>query len=212
VRQKHFSVGQPNREIHISQPIPSNELLKKICQVCGDDHSAVALTQEILVYLSMFVRSEPELFQEVLRLRIGLIQNVMVSELSRTMMCSDEDAVDRLLELSPYDLKNLVHLIFSRNEFNVDEIIHRDSLLIDGQLMQMPTRQLSIIAPTKHRVRGNLQKDVMVLSSPVPLRTDSEREEKHGGQWQRRRRLDGALNRVPPDFYSQVWYILERVC
>lgn len=70
------------------RPIPSNELLKKICQVCGDDHSAVALTQEILVYLSMFVRSEPELFQEVLRLRIGLIQNVMVSELSRTMMCS----------------------------------------------------------------------------------------------------------------------------
>ena len=56
--------------------------------MCGDDHSAVALTQEILVYLSMFVRSEPELFQEVLRLRIGLIQNVMVSELSRTMMCS----------------------------------------------------------------------------------------------------------------------------
>ena len=48
----------------------------------------MALTQEILVYLSMFVRSEPELFQEVLRLRIGLIQNVMVSELSRAMMCS----------------------------------------------------------------------------------------------------------------------------
>ena len=58
--------------------------------MCGNDHSAVALTQEILVYLSMFVRSEPELFQEVLRLRIGLIQNVMVSELSRAMMCSGE--------------------------------------------------------------------------------------------------------------------------
>lgn len=31
------------------------------------------------------------------------------------------------------------------------------------------------------------------------------------GHWQRRRRLDGALNRVPPDFYSDVWHILERV-
>ena len=31
------------------------------------------------------------------------------------------------------------------------------------------------------------------------------------GHWQRRRRLDGALNRVPPEFYSDVWHILERV-
>lgn len=36
---------------------------------------------------------------------------------------------------------------------------------------------------------------------------DSDRE----GQWRRRRRLDGALNRLPPDFYILVWYILERV-
>lgn len=31
------------------------------------------------------------------------------------------------------------------------------------------------------------------------------------GQWLRRRRLDGALNRVPRDFYSRVWTVLERV-
>lgn len=31
------------------------------------------------------------------------------------------------------------------------------------------------------------------------------------GQWLRRRRLDGALNRVPRDFYSRVWLVLEKV-
>lgn len=31
------------------------------------------------------------------------------------------------------------------------------------------------------------------------------------GQWLRRRRLDGALNRVPSAFYTKVWGILERV-
>lgn len=31
------------------------------------------------------------------------------------------------------------------------------------------------------------------------------------GQWLRRRRLDGALNRVPRDFYSRVWGVLEKV-
>ena len=31
------------------------------------------------------------------------------------------------------------------------------------------------------------------------------------GQWMRRRCLDGALNRVPVDFYFKIWKILERV-
>jgi hypothetical protein len=30
------------------------------------------------------------------------------------------------------------------------------------------------------------------------------------GQWLRRRRLDGALNRVPIGFYRNVWRILQR--
>lgn len=31
------------------------------------------------------------------------------------------------------------------------------------------------------------------------------------GQWLRRRRLDGALNRVPVGFYKKVWRILQKV-
>ena len=49
------------------RPLPSSELLHKIREVSGDDHSAVALTQEMLIYLAMFIRSEPELFQVHLR-------------------------------------------------------------------------------------------------------------------------------------------------
>lgn len=30
------------------------------------------------------------------------------------------------------------------------------------------------------------------------------------GSWLRRRRLDGALNRVPHGFYAKVWTVLER--
>ena len=52
----------------------------------------------------------------------------------------------------------------------------------------------------------------MTALSTVPLRGGSIEEEGTGhGHWQRRRRLDGALNRVPPDFYTDVWHILERV-
>lgn len=36
------------------------------------------------------------------------------------------------------------------------------------------------------------------------------RDSRHG-QWLRRRRLDGALNRVPVGFYQKVWSILQKV-
>lgn len=34
------------------------------------------LTQELMVYLAMFIRTEPQLFVEMLRLRVGLIIQV----------------------------------------------------------------------------------------------------------------------------------------
>lgn len=39
---------------------------------------------------------------------------------------------------------------------------------------------------------------------------EDEMEDRQG-QWLRRRRLDGALNRVPVGFYTQVWKVLEKV-
>ena len=39
---------------------------------------------------------------------------------------------------------------------------------------------------------------------------DEEDEGEKQGQWRRRRRIDGALNRVPQDFYFQVWHTLEQ--
>lgn len=50
--------------------------------------SHVYLHQEIVVYLAMYVRAQPSLFAEMLRLRIGLIIQVMATELARSLNCS----------------------------------------------------------------------------------------------------------------------------
>ena len=82
-------------------------------------------------------------------------------------------------------------------------------MFVDGQLLTMPDKQISIKLPDKKQVRGKLQYDVKALGKPnMPLRSHDEEK---AGHWIRRRRLDGALNRVPPDFYPKVWHILERV-
>lgn len=93
--------------------------------------------QEILSYLVMFIRAEPSLFREMLRLRIGLIYEVMIFELSRVLDCEskitqnqslptychvlDDDAHEELLNLSPSELKNLLHHILSGKEFRIDQ-------------------------------------------------------------------------------------------
>lgn len=40
---------------------------------------------------------------------------------------------------------------------------------------------------------------------------DQSCKDSRQGQWQRRRRLDGALNRVPVGFYQKVWKVLRKV-
>lgn len=66
----------PSNEHTITAPLPENELRQLIHQAYGDDESTAMLTQELLVYLAMFIRTEPQLFNEMLRLRAGLIIQV----------------------------------------------------------------------------------------------------------------------------------------
>lgn len=67
----------------------------------------------------MFIRTEPLLFTEMLRLRVGLIIQVMASELARALKCDGEEASDHLLNLSPYEMKTLLHHILSGKEFTI---------------------------------------------------------------------------------------------
>ncbi|XP_064814143.1 phosphorylase b kinase regulatory subunit alpha, liver isoform-like, partial [Oncorhynchus masou masou] len=50
-----------------------------------------------------------------------------------------------------------------------------------------------------------------ILSPVGPGGSDSHLQwEERQGQWLRRRRLDGAINRVPMGFYQKVWKILQK--
>ena len=43
----------------------------------------------------------------------------MALELARTIFCSKEQASDHLLNLSPFQMKNLLHHIMAGKEFNI---------------------------------------------------------------------------------------------
>ncbi|XP_037887807.1 probable phosphorylase b kinase regulatory subunit alpha isoform X6 [Glossina fuscipes] len=193
VRQKQVTVGMPpHNEYTITAPLPEADLRQLIHDAYGDDESTAMLTQELMVYLAMFIRTEPQLFHEMLRLRVGLIIQVMAKELSRTLNCDGEAASEHLLNLSPFEMKNLLYHILSGKEFAVSSVARGN---------------LSIVSCKSSRVS---KKSQIGLADPesedAVITTIDDRQ----GQWLRRRRLDGALNRVPRDFYSRVWSVLEK--
>ncbi|XP_007956521.1 phosphorylase b kinase regulatory subunit alpha, skeletal muscle isoform [Orycteropus afer afer] len=218
--QKHLTVGLPPepREKNISAPLPYEVLTQLIDEASEGDMSISILTQEIMVYLAMYMRTQPGLFAEMFRLRIGLIIQVMATELAHSLRCSAEEATDGLMNLSPSAMKNLLHHILSGKEFGVERSVRP----IDSNVSPaISIHEIGAVGATKTERTGIMQLKSEIKQSPGTSMTPSGGSfptiyvqqtsvDNRQGQWQRRRRLDGALNRVPVGFYQKVWKVLQK--
>ena len=74
-----MAIGLPARsESVITHPLGALELRDMIYSAHGPDISTAVLTQELMSYLAMFIRTEPYLFRGMIRIRIGLLIQVCV--------------------------------------------------------------------------------------------------------------------------------------
>ncbi|XP_059833260.1 phosphorylase b kinase regulatory subunit alpha, skeletal muscle isoform isoform X3 [Hypanus sabinus] len=235
--QKHLTVGLPPepRERTISAPLPSAELTKLIEEANEHNNTLFILTQEVMVYLAMYARTEANLFAEMFRLRVGLIIQVMATEMGNSLKCSGEAATESLMSMRPSDLKILLHHVLSGKEFSVEENVDlstRKYISIHDvdhtgatkseragisklklEMMQMDKRRFSAavtnIETGTLKPTGKADEQEQTLNVPDPWQ-DSDFIDIRQGQWLRRRRIDGALNRVPVGFYQRVWKILQK--
>ncbi|XP_044929945.1 phosphorylase b kinase regulatory subunit alpha, skeletal muscle isoform isoform X5 [Mustela nigripes] len=218
--QKHLTVGLPPepREKTISAPLPYEVLTQLIDEASEGDMSISILTQEIMVYLAMYMRTQPSLFAEMFRLRIGLIIQVMATELAHSLRCSAEEATDSLMNLSPSAMKNLLHHILSGKEFGVERSVRPTDSNVSPAIS---IHEIGAVGATKTERTGIMQLKSEIKQSPgTPVASSSgpfpsafgqqTSKDNRQGQWQRRRRLDGALNRVPVGFYQKVWKVLQK--
>ncbi|XP_005401753.1 PREDICTED: phosphorylase b kinase regulatory subunit alpha, skeletal muscle isoform isoform X5 [Chinchilla lanigera] len=248
--QKHLTVGLPPepREKTISAPLPYETLTQLIDEACEGDMSISILTQEIMVYLAMYMRTQPGLFAEMFRLRIGLIIQVMATELAQSLRCSAEEAREGLMNLSPSAMKNLLHHILSGKEFGVERSVRptdtnlspaisiheigavgatkteRTGIMqLKSEMKQVEFRRLSLSSESQanggHPSGVDLMSPSLLSPGMCMAPSSGSFPSTHGqqtskdsrqGQWQRRRRLDGALNRVPVGFYQKVWKVLQK--
>uniref|UniRef100_A0A8C7I7L3 Phosphorylase b kinase regulatory subunit n=1 Tax=Oncorhynchus kisutch TaxID=8019 RepID=A0A8C7I7L3_ONCKI len=233
--QKHLTVGLPPepREKTITAPIPPDKLAMLIDEASENNITIAILTQEIMVYLAMNMRTQPSLFSEMYRLRIGLIIQVMATELAQSLNCSGEEATESLMSLSPSELKILLHHILSGKEFGVQKSVIRFpaiSIHEVGNVGATKSERAGISKSITHRSithrsithrsiahrsithRSITHRSIThrsITHRSITHRSFSLKDTRHG-QWLRRRRLDGALNRVPIGFYQKVWKILQK--
>uniref|UniRef100_A0A8C9NTF5 Phosphorylase b kinase regulatory subunit n=1 Tax=Serinus canaria TaxID=9135 RepID=A0A8C9NTF5_SERCA len=225
--QKHLTVGLPPepREKTISTPIPYEELVCLIDEASEKNLSVSILTQEIMVYLAMYIRTQPALFAEMFRIRIGLIIQVMATELAHSLRCSGTcEATENLMNLSPSDMKSLLYHILSGKEFGVERSVHSVDSSLTTAVSICDMGAVGTTRPERTglvRLKSEIKQvraggsaghtELLGKDSFSRMLEDQGNTDSRQGQWQRRRRLDGALNRVPVGFYQKVWKVLQKV-
>ncbi len=185
VRGKQIAVGKAYSQASlIAVPMPHREIVEKINHFCREDIRDRVLTQEIIIYLGVLIRSEPELFQGLLTLRVGYLILLITSELAQELHVTQDEAYERLMELPPFEVKMRLRQVLTGYTGVSNLLRQQESLHVK-------------------------QKESDIAWVVLPTNEEEESAVPPGG-WRRFRQAEGALNRVPKDFFQQVWLLMQH--
>jgi phosphorylase kinase alpha/beta subunit len=181
VRQKRISVGRSYSEDSlIVRPLGLTELLEKIQHFCREDIRDRVLSQEILVYISLLIKSDPSLFKNLLTVRVGYLILLLTSDLAGAQSLTQDEAYEALMQLSPYAIYERLRVTLEGYEMGNEMLRSQESLHL-----KLVETKVDWVVPEK----------------------EIEEEEK---DWLRFRQGQGASGTVPDNFYERVWLVLER--
>lgn len=185
IRQKQLAVGRAySLDAVISEPISNADLLDKIRRFCGDDVRERILHQELVIYLAMLIKAEPELFEDMLTLRIGHMLHLIVARQSRIHRWPQHVAFEHILTLSPYALTSELREVLAGYRRMVDNVTRVEALHSEQQ-----TGNLNWVRfPT--------------MENPSLIGSDPD--------WSHWRESHGVVGRLPGSFFSGVWDILKH--
>lgn len=110
VRGKQIAIGRAYSEASlITRPLTPPEIMEKIREFCREDVRDRVLTQEILIYLSLLIKAEPQLFKGFLTFRVGYLILLITSELAADLQVTQDEAYERLMQLSPHEIQTRLH-------------------------------------------------------------------------------------------------------
>jgi phosphorylase kinase alpha/beta subunit len=183
VRQRQIAVGKAYSSASlIVRPMSHMELMEKIEVFCREDIRDRILTQEVLIYFDLLLKTEPKLFDGVLTLRVDYCILLMTSELAREEHLTQDEAYEKLMNLSPFQVKKRLRKALLSHEALNQALLHQESLHL-----RQPQQSIEWI-----------------------VQPESNDAEQQPGNWQRKRELQGMISRLPANFYPRVWRLLNH--
>ncbi|KAG2199209.1 hypothetical protein INT47_010584 [Mucor saturninus] len=182
IRQKQVSIGAGATEHLISTPVGPDALNKMIAEQCLDDVREGPVVQEIIISLGNFIRTTPYMFDGILRLRTHFIIIALREEISRINDFNEEEAIEHLMQLSPFELQSLLGTVMSGPGMCEEAtIIVRDKpggYLVLSQEFD-PTRRVSAdlttltLPPSKNNIQVDLNEENKKANDVLVIRAQS---------------------------------------
>ncbi|MGZ8190311.1 MAG: glycoside hydrolase family 15 protein [Methylococcaceae bacterium] len=180
VRQHNLTLGRVySGRSTMTRPADSSEILQ-IIRTYNNNASEHIIIQELILYLGMLIKSNPELFADMHTVRVGHILQLIIVRQQRDSNCSGLDqAFNEILSLSPYQLSRKVKETLKDYSNTEDQLDLAETLHYEGDCRDL----------TSARFAKNI---------------DPQDRGETGG-WYEWREQKGSVGRENNSFFASVW-------
>ena len=184
-RQHALTLGRAySGKATLTRPADSSEILQTI-RSYNSDASEQIIIQEIILYLGMFIKSDPHLFTDMHTVRVGHILQLLSVRQQRELGCDTFDqAFTAILSLSPYRLSRKVKETLEDYSKTEEQLDLAETLHYDGD-----SREIS-------KARFSISMDPKDMGDSL--------------DWYAWREQQGSVGRENNAFFSCVWDILHH--
>ncbi len=191
VRQHALTLGRAySGRATLTRPADSSEILQTIRAYNNNDASEHIIIQELILYLGMLIKSNPELFTDMHTVRVGhILQLIIVRHQRESGSNTLDQAFNDILSLAPYQLsikvkETLADYSNTENQLDLAETLHYECPLSETGRRELISARFS----------NNMD--------PKDCRET--------GDWYQWREQQGSVGRENNAFFASVWDILHH--
>ncbi|MGZ8136648.1 MAG: glycoside hydrolase family 15 protein [Methylococcaceae bacterium] len=186
VRQHNLSVGRVySGKATMKRPADSSEILQTIRTHNNNDASEHIIIQELILYLGMLIKSDPELFADMHTVRVGHILQLIIVRQQRESNCNTlGQAFNEILSLPPYQLSIKVKETLKDLSNTEDQLDMAETLHYEGDYRELGSGRFS--------------------------KNSDPGDRREGDGWYEWREQKGSVGRENKAFFANVWDILHH--
>ena len=185
VRQHGLTVGRAySGKATLRRPTDSWQILETIRTFNPDDSSQQIIIQELIIYLGMLIKLNPDLFADMHTIRVGHILQLIIARQKRLSSTSLDAAFNEILSLPPHALSQLVQETLEDYSNSETQLGRVENLRYEGEQPSLGSARFPDSMDPKH----------------------------FGGadDWYAWREQQGSVGRENEEFFTGVWDLLHH--